>query len=122
MPDQNQETKNAIIAIDSIKRMGIAESDSEIGKTIGYLKANLSGIRNAHRNMPLKYLIKLAESYHINLEFLTKNKLPVFDIKGPFNKYNNIADPSNNDINERLDRIEANQAKMMMLLLKLVDR
>ncbi|GGG97672.1 hypothetical protein [Pedobacter zeae] len=122
MIQHNQETKNAIKAIDVIKRLGIADSDADIAKSINYSKQSLNNARNALRNLPLKYLDILISNYHLNPNFIYKNNLPVFDSKGPFDKYNNLADPSNQDVMDILDRIEKNQVKMMELLLKLVQK
>lgn len=122
MFEQNQETKNAIIAIDAIKRMGIASTTSEIAKSIDYPKTNVNAIKKSTRNMPIKYINALIEKYHVNADFLHKNKLPVFDSQGPFDKYNNLADPTSQDIHERLDRIEENQNKILELLTKLTQK
>ncbi|MCX3264778.1 hypothetical protein [Pedobacter agri] len=122
MFEQNQETKNAVVAIDAIKRMGVAATTSEIAKSIDYPKSNVNAIKKSSRNMPIKYLTTLILKYHINPEFIFKNSLPIFDPKGPFDKYNNLADPTNQDINERLDRIEQNQAKILELLTKLTQK
>lgn len=122
MFEPNQQTKNAVIAIGAIKRMGIAETESEIAREIGYPKANVNAIKKFTRNIPPRYTNALIARYHVNSDFLYKNTLPIFDPKGPFDKYNNLADPTNQDINERLDRIEQNQAKMMELLLKLTQK
>lgn len=122
MFEPNQQTKNAVIAIAAIKRMGIAETETEIAESINYPKANVNAIKKSTRNMPVKYLTSLVLKYHINPDFIFKNTLPIFDSKGPFDKYNNLADPTNQDINERLDRIEQNQAKILELLIKLTNK
>ncbi|RYE47103.1 MAG: hypothetical protein EOP48_21605 [Sphingobacteriales bacterium] len=122
MFEPNQQTKNAVIAISAIKRMGIAETETEIAKEIGYPKANVNAIKKFTRNIPVRYSNALIARYHINPDFLHKNSLPIFDPKGPFDKYNNLADPTNQDINDRLDRIEKNQEKIMQMLTYVMNK
>jgi len=119
MIEQNQETKNVVIAIEAIKRIGIVKKESDICDQIGFNRANLSNIKMGRRNMPHKYINRFISDYHISRSFIYKKELPVFDPEGPFDKYNNLADPTNHDVNERLKRIERNQLKMIELLLKL---
>lgn len=122
MFEPNQQTKNAVIAIGAIKRMGIASTESEIAKEIGYPKANVNAIKNFTRNMPPRYTNALIAKYHINPEFLHRNALPIFDPKGPFDKYNNLADPTNQDVMQRLDRLEETQNEILNLLKELISK
>jgi len=115
---QNLETLQAVKVIAIVKRLGIAESEAEVGRTIGYVPQNINQIKSGKRNVPPEIIRNLIKSYQVNPSFVFKNELPVFDQSGTNSHYNSISDPTDKDIHTRLKEIENNQSKIMDALKK----